>query len=891
MARILIVDDNAPNRELVATLAGYLGHQVMEASDGAEALTLVCEEKPELVICDLLMPVMDGYELVRQVRNDPAVAHTQIIFYTANYQEEEARTLADQLGVRRIIFKPCLPEDILAAIEAALSDPALPPDTEIKLDEQGFEAEHTRLLTDTLSRKSEELENANRRLAALTEINLQLSGMRDTAHMLEAICRDARVLVGASYGILCISGCHSNAEQPVRLFLSGFTQAAEKVLPYPHLDQGVPGDVVRLRQARRMNAERPAKLEIGLPQGYPAVSSCVISPILSATKVYGWVCLVNRLDGQHFTEEDEWLCTSHSAMAGRVYENRSLFLQLENRARQLQLYDRAMDESSNGIVICQADRAKDNPVIYANRAFSKMTGYPHEEILGLSPRFLLADDWEQPGLERLRNCMRHGGAARAVLRNYRKDGSLFWNEVAVAAVHDEHGKVAHFISVFNDVTDRKSYEAALEYQATHDALTGLPNRNLLQDRLAHAIAQSRRSGEQFAVLLLDLDQFKRVNDGLGHGVGDVLIQKLASRMSETVRDSDTVARLGGDEFMILSPGLKNEQSAARLARKLLKQFERKVEINAHQIIVSASVGIAIFPRDGDNGDELFRNADTAMYRAKDLGRNGFQFYSAEMNRRMRERLSMEQSLREALARKELSLWYQPKLDLITGQVHSAEALIRWQHPEKGMISPADFIPVAEDTGLILPIGAWVIKEATRQIAQWRDQENRDVRVAINISAFQFGQDSLVEQLTRALERFSLKAGLVTVEVTETAIMTQMDATVRQLQALRELGITVALDDFGTGYSSLTYLKQFPIDILKIDRTFVMDIAQDEQSGAIVETIINLAHSLGKRVVAEGVETPEQLAFLRARGCDAIQGYLFSRPLPAAEFLAFIQHHQ
>ncbi|MFN3580289.1 MAG: EAL domain-containing protein [Pseudomonas sp.] len=888
MARILIVDDHAPNRELVASLAGYLGHQVMEAADGAEALTLVRKQKPELVICDLLMPVMDGYEFVRQVRHDPDVAHTEIIFYTANYQEDEARKLAQQLGVRRIIFKPCLPEDILGAIESALSDISGMPETEIKIDEQGFEAEHTRVLTDTLSRKSEELENANRRLAALTEINLQLSGMRDTAHMLQAICRDARVLVGASYGILCISGCHKNAEQPVRLFLSGFTQKVEQSLPYPCLERGIPGDVVRLRKARRLNAESHTKLEIGLPQGYPAVSSCVISPILSATKVYGWVCLVNRLDGEHFTEEDEWLCTSHSAMAGRVYENRSLFLQLENRARQLQLYDRAMDESSNGIVICQADKAKDNPMIYANRAFSDMTGYPHEEIMGLSPRFLLADDWDQPGLDRLRNCMRHGGAARAVLRNYRKDGSLFWNEVAVAAVHDEHGKIAHFISVFNDVTDRKSYESALEYQANHDALTGLPNRNLLQDRLGHAIAQARRNGEQFAVLLLDLDQFKRVNDGLGHGVGDVLIQKVANRMSAIVRDSDTVARLGGDEFMILSPGLKDGQSAARLARKLLKEFERKIEINAHQIIVSASVGIAIFPRDGDTGDDLFRNADTAMYRAKDLGRNGFQFYSAEMNNRMRERLSTEQALREAVTRGELSLWYQPKLDLITGKVHSAEALIRWQHPENGMISPAEFIPVAEDTGLILPIGAWVIKEATRQIAQWRDQEGREVRVAINISAFQFGQDNLVEQISQALERLSLKPGLVTVEVTETAIMTQMDATVRQLQALRELGLTVALDDFGTGYSSLTYLKRFPIDILKIDRAFVMDITVDAQSGAIVETIIHLAHSLGMRVVAEGVETPEQLDFLKSRGCDAIQGYLFSKPLPAADFLAFLR---
>lgn len=889
MARILIVDDHGPNRELVASLAGYLGHHVLEAGDGAEALSVVREEHPELVICDLLMPVMDGYEFVRHVRNDPEIAHTEIMFYTANYREDEARNLAGQLGIRRIIFKPCLPEDILEAIEESLLEDIKKPDGNIQVDDQGFEAEHTRVLTDALSRKSEELEKANRRLSALTEINLQLSGMRDAGRMLETICRDARVLVGANYGILCINENHSG-EQQVRLFLSGFTQGSEQALPCPDLYRGIPGEVLRQRMPRRLMADDHSALHIGLPQGYPPIRSCIISPIMSATRVYGWVCLVNRLDDVHFSKEDEWLCSSHASMAGRVYENRSLYLQLETRARQLQLYDRAIEESSNGIVICTADMKQDNPVIYANRAFTNMTGFSHDEVMGLSPRFLLADDWDQPELERLRHCMRFGGSARVILRNYRKDGSMFWNEVAMTAVPDDKGKIANFISVFNDVTDRKRYETALEHQANHDSLTGLPNRNLLQDRLSHAIALAHRGGEKLAVLMLDLDQFKRVNDGLGHNIGDVLLQKVAARMRACVRDSDTVARLGGDEFMILSAGVKDERSIASLAQKILKQFERKITINRHEIIASASVGIAIYPRDGKDGDELFRNADTAMYRAKELGRNGFQFYSSDMNNRMRERLNIEQSLREALARRELSLWYQPKLGLASGQVLSAEALIRWHHPHKGMISPGEFIPVAEETGLILPIGAWVIEEATRQIGQWRGQEKREVRIAINISAYQFSHDRLAEQVTQALDSLSLKPELLTIEVTETAIMTQREVTVRQLQTLRDKGVLVALDDFGTGYSSLTYLKHFPIDILKIDRSFVMDITKDAQSSAIVETIINLAHNLNMRVVAEGVETQEQLEFLQAHGCDEIQGYLFSKPMPAKEFLTFLRQH-
>lgn len=889
MARILIVDDHEPNRELVASLAGYLGHEVLEAADGAEALSVVRNQNPELVICDLLMPVMDGYEFVRHVRNDPEIKHTEIMFYTANYGEDEARDLARQLGIRRIIFKPCLPEDILAAIEESLQEDTRKPDANIQVDNQGFEAEHTRVLTDALSRKNNELEKANRRLEALTEINLQLSGIRDAGHMLETICRDARILVGASHGILCINESH-NGEKQIRLFLSGFDQGSEQALPCPGLYRGVPGKVFRQRKSHRLNAEGQSALHIGLPQGYPPVHSCVVSPIMSATRIYGWVCLINRLDGRDFSEEDEWLCSSHAAMAGRVYENRSLYLQLENRARQLQLYDRAIEESSNGIIICRADKAQDNPVIYANRAFTNMTGFSHDEVMGLSPRFLLAADWDQPELDRLRHCMRFGGSARVILRNYRKDGSMFWNEIAMAAVHDEKGNTAHFVSVFNDVTERKRYEAALEYQATHDSLTGLPNRNLLQDRLSHAIVQAHLDGEKLAILMLDLDQFKRVNEGLGHKVGDVLIQKVASRMKECVRDTDTVARLGGDEFMILTTEVKNERSIASLAQKILKQFERKIAINGHVIIASASVGIAIYPRDGEDGDELFRNADTAMYRAKELGRNGFQFYSSDMNNRMRERLHMEQSLREALARRELSLWYQPKLDVTSGQVQSAEALIRWHHPHNGMISPGDFIPIAEETGLILPIGAWVIEEATRQIGQWRDLEQRDIRVAINISAYQFSHGGLAEQVTQALDSLCLKPELLTIEVTETAIMTNVDSAVRQLQSLRDIGVLVALDDFGTGYSSLTYLKHFPIDILKIDRSFVMDITKDAQSGAIVETIIDLAHNLDMRVVAEGVETQEQLEFLQTHGCDEIQGYLFSKPLPAKEFLTFLRRH-
>ena len=883
MANVLIVDDQVANRELVATLAGYMGHQVHEAANGEDALAIARQTPPDLVICDILMPVMDGYELVRRLRADPALAAIRVVFYTANYQEGEARNLVASLGVTRVLYKPCVPEDILAAIEEALGEGKETPES---VDQGAFGDEHRRVLTDVLARKAEELEKANRRLAALTEINLQLSSLLDADTLLQRICRDTRSLIGARYAVLCMQAQHTQG-QDMLLSSHGFTRLERERLPRPVLDQGPFAALLQQRKPYRFTNPGGRPEDVGLPARFPKVKSGLAVPVMSAAKVYGWLCLINKLGAPAFSQEDEWLCNAYAALAGQVYANCSLYLQLERRAKELQLYDRAIEESSNGIVICRSDRQADNPIIYANQAFAEMTGYGVQEVLGRSPRFLLQDDWEQPDIERLRGCMRGGRSARVTLRNYRKDGSRFWNEVAIAAVHSADDVISHYISVFNDVTERKLYEEALEYQANHDALTGLANRNLLSDRLEQAINKAKRTRSKLAVMLLDLDQFKRINDSLGHGVGDALLKEIANRLTDSLRMTDTVARLGGDEFMVISGDLRSERKAADIASKMLAQLEAPVTVENHRIVVSASLGVAIYPKDGNTAEELLRNADTAMYRAKEQGRNGYQFYAMDMNSHILDRLALEADLRLAVERGELELFYQPKLVLPGKQVVGAEALIRWRHPTRGLVSPAVFIPVAEDTGLILPIGNWVIEEACRQLKRWDEQGLAIGALAVNISAHQFRQADLAQQVLKALKAADVAPQRLQLEVTETAIMNNPEAAISSLQRLREQGLCIALDDFGTGYSSLNYLKRFPIDILKIDQSFVCELPTEQDSAAIVEMLIHLAQQLGLAVVAEGVETEAQLQFLCDKDCDQVQGYLFSPPVPAADFVPLV----
>lgn len=547
----------------------------------------------------------------------------------------------------------------------------------------------------------------------------------------------------------------------------------------------------------------------------------------------------------------------------------------------LRLRHRAIEAARNGVLIVDATHA-DHPIVYVNPAFERITGYAADEVLGKGPEFLYGDDDEQRGLEDIKAALRQQREGSAVLRSYRKDGELFWNDMHIAPVRDEQQQLTHFISILNDVTSEERYRQELERRATHDELTGLPNRNLMEDRLHQALAIAEREGDAVVVLFLDLDHFKDINDGLGHQTGDELLKIMAGRLDVSVARGDTVARYGGDEFVILLTNLDSAEHVSPRIAELLAAVAEPVLLGGQERRMTASVGASLFPRDGQSSETLLKNADAAMYRAKEVGRNNFQFFREALNQRILERLNLGEELRRALERGELSVHYQPQVDLSSGRVVGMEALARWEHPELGMVPPARFIPLAEDLGLIGEIGEWVLRESCRQAMAWNEAGFSPVTMAVNLSARQLHDPGFQDVVGRVLADTGLPAGRLELELTESTVMEDADVMLERLHKLKTLGLRFAIDDFGTGYSSLSHLKRFPFDMLKIDAAFVRDLTTDPHDAAIAHTIIGMAHSLGLGILAEGVETEGQLAYLRRHGCELIQGFYFSRPLPAAE---------
>lgn len=573
----------------------------------------------------------------------------------------------------------------------------------------------------------------------------------------------------------------------------------------------------------------------------------------------------------------------------RTTELRSANLQLtadivaRKRTEQtLQLRERAIEACANAIIITSATGPA-FVVEYVNSAFERITGFSVAETIG-RPLYLLQErDADTDAGGELQLAMQGKYEAHAVMHTYRADGSVFWSDLYLSPVKDEAGLVNHFVIAQYDITETKRYEAELEFQANRDALTGLANRNLLRDRLNHAIAFAGRNQQSVWLVFVDLDQFKFVNDTLGHRAGDLLLQEIGERLLGAVRESDTVARLGGDEFVLVLSEHADSALSPLIIQRIMEAVAQPMTVEQHAFFLTSSIGVAVYPNDGSDPDQLLKHADIAMYRAKESGRNNFQFYTPAMNERSLERLRLEGALRSAIENDEFVLHYQPQVDLRTGQIVGMEALLRWQHPEMGMVAPGRFITLAEETGLIVPIGAWVVATACRQNKAWQDAGLGMLRMSVNLSARQFAQQDLVASIEAVLRQTGLNPTYFEVELTESLVMTDVERAIETLDNLHHLGVFLSIDDFGTGYSSLSYLKRFPIDILKIDQSFVRDISLDPDDAAIVLSIISLAHSLRMGVIAEGVETAEQLAFLQRHGCDQMQGYYFSRPVPAAAF--------
>ncbi|MBU6487638.1 MAG: EAL domain-containing protein [Burkholderiales bacterium] len=549
----------------------------------------------------------------------------------------------------------------------------------------------------------------------------------------------------------------------------------------------------------------------------------------------------------------------------------------------LRLQSRALDASVNAILITAAAESG-HVVEYANPAFKRITGYDPAEVIGQDCRFLQRDDRDQEGLVAIREGLAANKEVSAVLRNYRKDGALFWNQLFIAPVPDADGNTTHHIGVINDVTDLIRYQEQLEYQANYDSLTRLPNRNLLRERLDHAIAR----GKPLAVVFIDLDGFKNVNDSLGHSVGDRLLGVVGERLARSARPSDTVARHGGDEFVIVLTDAVDDRTLIGWMERVRATISEPVWLDGTELYVGCSMGASLYPQDGEDVETLLKKSDLAMYRAKDMGRNTFQFYQPEMNTSVGARLNLERRLRRALRDGEFLLHYQPQVDIETGQIVGMEALVRWHDPEVGLVPPSAFIPVAEESGLIGPLSEWVLREACRQNKAWQDDGLPPARVSVNLSARQFQQRDIAKLVTAILEETGLDPQYLELELTESTIMRNAEEAVTMLSELHALGIGLAIDDFGTGYSSLSYLKRFPVDRLKIDRSFVSDIGASSDDETITSAIIALAHSLQLQVIAEGVETAAQLDFLKERACNEMQGYFFARPMPHDAIPALLQ---
>ncbi len=555
----------------------------------------------------------------------------------------------------------------------------------------------------------------------------------------------------------------------------------------------------------------------------------------------------------------------------------------KRRDDELQQLWRAVEQSPATVVMTDTQ----GTIQYVNPKFTQLTGYTAAEALGKTPRILKSGKQLPEVYRQLWGNLRSGQEWHGELCNRAKDGTLFWESASISPVRDARGEVTHFIAVKEDITARKEAERKLEHLALHDALTGLPNRALFREQITQAMAQTHRTGAPFALIYLDLDRFKNVNDTLGHPAGDGLLKEVAARLRATLRETDTIARLGGDEFAVLVCDFERAEGAAIVARRILRALAEPFQFDGHEIHTSASLGLTLFPADAADADTLLRNADLALYQSKHAGRNRLCFFSGEMDREVRARTVMEADLRSALERNELFLLYQPLVKLPGGKPVGVEALVRWRHPAAGVVPPGQFIPVAEESGLIVPLGEWVLRQACRQLRTWQER-GVELRVSVNVSPIQVRHDGFVETVAGVLADTGVNAAGLELELTEAILMQDIQAGSRLLARLRQMGIRLSIDDFGTGYSSLNYLHKLPADTLKIDQSFVRDIGKNACEGSIVKAIIDLGHDIGMSVLAEGVETEAQRDYLVRHGCDEAQGYLFSRPVPAEEIDRLLQ---
>ncbi|HEY6895621.1 MAG TPA: EAL domain-containing protein [Rhodocyclaceae bacterium] len=727
------------------------------------------------------------------------------------------------------------------------------------------------------------LQRLNRALKTISRCNEVLVRAADEAELLQDMCRTI-VEIG-KYCFAWVGYAEQDAAKTVRpvarfgvedgfLDQAGITWADEE-RGWGPTGAAIRSGTVQANQDFATNPlMKPWRAE-ALKRGY---AGSIALPLLQGGRAFGALTIYAGEADAFDAHEVELLLELASDLAYGIAALR-IRAEHDRALGDLQLAAKVFENSKEGILITDSE----SKILAVNRSFTEITGYDEAEVLGRNPRLLKSDRHDAAFFENLWASLDQADHWMGEIWNRRKNGDVFPALQSVSAVRNDQGVLTNYLGILSDISNRKESEERIRYLTQHDALTGLANRTLVTDRLEQALVFAHRAQRLVALVFLNIDRFKLINDSLGQAAGDILLKKVADRLAESTRPGDTVARLGSDEFVLVMSDVAVENDAEFLARSLLNIVAAPMMVAGQEVVVTASLGVALFPRDGESAAALMQHASAAMHRAKELGRNSIQFYAPRMNTRMLARLELESGLRRALERQEFLLHYQPKVELASGQVVGAEALIRWNHPSMGMVSPGDFIPLAEETGLILPIGEWVLDTACRQLKQWRDEGFTDIALAVNLSGRQFQQENLADIVSHAVQGNELPAQYLELEITESAAMQDPQQTIATLRRLKEIGVRIALDDFGTGYSSLNYLKRFPIDTLKIDQSFVQDITFDPEDAAITCAVISLAHSLKHKVVAEGVETEAQLAFLQRNRCDQIQGYYFSKPLPAEAF--------
>lgn len=815
--KILVVDDIRANLVAMHRLLGRLDCDVIEASSGNEALALCIDHDFAVVLLDVDMPGMDGYEVARFLKEEPSTKNIPIIYVTATYEDQEHRLLGYEVGAVDYIQKPV--DDIIL-----------------------------------LSKVGIFLDLYNNRQLARREL------ARSEAMRLATLESEKR-------------------------FRQALTDA-----PIPIMLHAENGEVVLLN---RMWTELT-----GYTQGEIATIKDWLVKAYDESTVDEWELEIKRCFSEgdwHSLAEHKLLAASGSyliwdfrtAPLAQLPDGRRLAitmaLDITERKRaeeEMRLASLVFRNSSEGMTITDADAT----IISVNPAFSALTGYAPDEVIGKNPRILKSGRHDAGFYEAMWRDINNTGHWQGEIWNRRKNGEVYAELLIINTIYHDNGMPHRRVALFSDITQRKKDEELIWQQANYDSLTGLPNRRMFYDRLQQEINKAQRSGLPLVLIFLDLDRFKEVNDTLGHDMGDNLLKQVSQRLLGCVRSYDTVARLGGDEFTIVMGELNEMDSVERVAQDILQKLSEPFPLGDEVFQTSVSIGITLYPKDGETLEELLKNADQAMYAAKQQGRNRYNYFTPSMQESALARMRMINDLRSALADNQFRLYYQPIIELKTGVIQKAEALIRWQHPVRGLVGPYEFIRIAEETGMIVEIGDWVFRESVRQLGVWRSFLCDEFQISINKSPLQFtSTEDIQSKWFDHLQELGLPGQSLVIEITEGLLLDASSDVINKLLELRDAGIQVSLDDFGTGYCSLSYLKKFDIDYLKIDQSFVHNLASGSADLALCEAIIVMAHKLGLKVIAEGVETEEQCSLLNNIGCDYGQGYLFSKPVPPDEF--------